>query len=262
MTDAIIGFTGFVGGNLIRQHAFSDQYNSKNIDSLSGKRFDKIVCAAMPAAKWIANKHPEADRSALDKLLSNLRKVNCKTCILISTVDVYPNPQAVNEDTAIDTATLHPYGLHRLMLEQAVRDHFESVTILRLPGLFGHGLKKNAIYDFIHDNDIHNIHSLATYQFYHLAHLWNDIERAIQFKIPLLNVASEPIRMDELADAVFHRSFQNHLDGPPARYDFRTKYDVCLNGKNGYLYSKASIVSELIRFVNASIAEKRAQEAS
>ena len=52
MSSAIIGNTGFVGSNLIRQRHFDAFYNSKNIET---KSFDLVICAGVPAVKWLAN---------------------------------------------------------------------------------------------------------------------------------------------------------------------------------------------------------------
>ena len=35
--SALIGYTGFVGSNLVRQHSFDAMFNSQNIDSISGR---------------------------------------------------------------------------------------------------------------------------------------------------------------------------------------------------------------------------------
>ena len=62
MTDALIGYSGFVGGTLLRQRAFEARYRSTNIGSIAGGEFELVVCAGAPAQKWIANRDPEADR--------------------------------------------------------------------------------------------------------------------------------------------------------------------------------------------------------
>lgn len=49
MTDAIVGHTGFVGGNLCAQHVFEAKYNSKNIQDIAGKHFDTLVFAGARA---------------------------------------------------------------------------------------------------------------------------------------------------------------------------------------------------------------------
>jgi hypothetical protein len=61
MPSALIGYTGFVGSNLDRQHAFDDRYNSKNINAIAGKSYDLIVCAGIQAKKWWASEHPDEE---------------------------------------------------------------------------------------------------------------------------------------------------------------------------------------------------------
>ena len=68
MADALIGYTGFVGSNLLRQRAFDATYNSKNIGDIAGREFELLVCAGAPAAKWLANSKPDEDAANLDRL--------------------------------------------------------------------------------------------------------------------------------------------------------------------------------------------------
>src|SRR5471032_508614 len=58
MNDALIGYSGFVGGNLARHHRFAARFNSTNIGELRGQSFRRIVHAGTPAIKWWANEHP------------------------------------------------------------------------------------------------------------------------------------------------------------------------------------------------------------
>ncbi len=141
MSNAIVGYTGFVGSNLIRQAEFEDFYNSQNIESIAGKSFDLLVCTAAPAEKWLANKEPIKDKENLQRLIKFLQQVTAKKVILISSIDVYNLPVEVDEDTSIDGENLQPYGKHRLELETAIQKQFDA-SVVRLPGLFGKGLKK------------------------------------------------------------------------------------------------------------------------
>ena len=146
--SALIGYTGFVGSNILLQQPFGFTYNSKNIEEIKNKTFDLIVCAGAPGTKWIANKNPEADLASINKLIENLQTVTCKKLVLISTIDVYSPVLGVNENTKIDLSTLQPYSKHRRMLEEFVENKFDSLVI-RLPGIFGTGLKKNVIFDLL-----------------------------------------------------------------------------------------------------------------
>ena len=142
MKTALIGYTGFVGGNIKNQHEFDDYYNSKNISDIEGKEYDLVVSAANRAEMWRINQEPEVDRAEIEDFISHIETAKIKKLVLISTVGVYKNPNGANEDTPIETEGLLPYGVNRYYLEQFCRDNFDT-TIVRLPGLFGDGLKKN-----------------------------------------------------------------------------------------------------------------------
>ncbi|MFI5206247.1 MAG: pyridine nucleotide transhydrogenase, partial [Candidatus Paceibacterales bacterium] len=73
MGDALIGYTGFVGSNILAQRPFDLLYNSKNISDIANKNFNTVVCAGAPGTKWIANKNPEADLANIQNLINNLK---------------------------------------------------------------------------------------------------------------------------------------------------------------------------------------------
>lgn len=150
MRSCLIGYTGFVGSNLDLQYTFTDRYNSKNIEAIDGKSYDFCICAGVKAQKWVANQNAELDLDEIKSLIKHLEKAKIKRFILISTVDVYPKPIGVDEDSQINRDNHHAYGLNRLYLEDWVAHHFEDYLIIRLPGLIGQNIKKNFIYDILH----------------------------------------------------------------------------------------------------------------
>ena len=101
MDNALIGFSGFVGSTLLKQTHFSALYRSTNIHEIENRNFDVVVCAGAPAQKWIANRDPADDRKKIDSLINHLGTIQCKTFILISTVDVFKEPIGVDESTHI-----------------------------------------------------------------------------------------------------------------------------------------------------------------
>lgn len=54
--NCLIGYTGFVGGNLVAKRQFDVLINSKNFESMRGAHYDRVVCAGISAVKWQANK--------------------------------------------------------------------------------------------------------------------------------------------------------------------------------------------------------------
>ena len=222
MRTALIGYTGFVGGNLQRQFAFDKCYRSVDIELLAAEQFDLVVCCGARAEKWKANADPASDKANINRLQTALRTASIGELILISTVYVYRHPVGVDETTPVETDGLGAYGLHRFQLEQFCRDHFQT-RVFRLPGLFGSGLKKNAIYDLLHGNQVEKIHSLAQYQFYDLERLWSDIDLARRADLSLVNLATPPLSMQDVARSAFGLTFRIQPDGvKPAQYDMRT----------------------------------------
>ena len=248
MSQALIGHTGFVGSNLLSQQAFNDCFNSSNIESIRGKHYASVFCAGVSAVKWIANREPEQDAANIEQLKQQLKTISTDKFILISTVDVYPVPIDVDENCAIDLAACQPYGKHRLQLEQFIAAQFDAL-IVRLPGLFGAGLKKNIIFDFLNDNNIDQINPNGVFQFYDLKHLSKDIEIALHNNLKLLNITSTPISVKDVAQVCLGHEFSNGIEDAGARYDFQSRYADMFGGKNGYIYNKAQVLNDLQQFV-------------
>lgn len=246
--SALIGHTGFVGGNILRQHAFDELYNSRNIETIAGRRLDLLVISGAPAEKWKANADPDGDRAALRRLTEPLESVAAERVVLISTADVYPGPQGVDEDTPIDAASAQPYGRHRYELEEFVASRFPTLVV-RLPGLYGEGLKKNVIYDFIHGNQEEKIHADGVFQFYGLERVWADVETAAAAGLSLVNLVTEPVSVAEVARAAFGREFTNRPTATAPRYDIRSKHAALFGGRDGYLRDKAAVLRGITEFV-------------
>lgn len=248
MTSALIGFTGFVGGAILRHQPFDECFRSTNIDSMRGKTFDRVVCAGAPAEKWRANKAPEADRDQLATLMGALADVEAKEFVLISTVDVYPVPRGVDENTPIDPSSSEPYGRHRYQLEEFCRSRHQA-TVVRLPGMYGTGLKKNAIYDLLNHRPVDGIPGNARFQFYDVDLVWRDVERVLAAGVRTANITAEPVSMSEVAEKVFGRALPLAFSEGAASYDVRSLYAGLAGGHAGYWYNAAESIEGLAAFV-------------
>lgn len=247
IVNSLIGHTGFVGGTLLKQAAFEVLYRSTNISEIEGKSFDIVVCAGAPAQKWIANRDPEADQEKIDGLMRHLRLVKCKTFILISTVDVFKSAVGVDEETPVDEVGLLAYGLHRRLLEKFVESHFPNHLIVRLPGLVGPGLRKNVIFDFLNNNNLHTIESRGIFQFYPMVNLWYDIQVALIAGLRLLHLTAAPVSVADVSRQGFGRPFDQEMTGAPATYDMRTRHSKVFGAEGAYQYS----VRETIQAIRA-----------
>lgn len=250
---ALIGHTGFVGGTLLRSRHYDDLYNSSNIGRIAGAKYDRLVCAGVSAAKWLANKDPASDRTGIARLTDALDKVEAREFILISTIDVYPvTSLALDEDAAIDASLNHSYGRHRYELEQWVRQRFPHAQIVRLPALFGNGLKKNLLYDLLHKCGVPTVHPEAQFQWYPMRRLNHDLERVRGAGAPLINLFPEGIAMAEITSAFFPDVEVGSAEGPAPVYGVRTKYASLFGGANGYMLDATVILGELARYIASS----------
>lgn len=151
MNIALVGYTGFVGSNIYNKagNQINGLYNSKNIKSAYKTAPDILIYSGLRAEKYLANTYPEKDKLLIDEAEKNIKNVNPKKLILISTIDVFKEPVNVDENSVIDIDGLQPYGYNRYLLESWVRENYPDALIIRLPALYGNNLKKNFLYDYL-----------------------------------------------------------------------------------------------------------------
>lgn len=300
----LVGHTGFVGSNLLESNAFDLCFNSKNISEAFGLNPDILVYSGVRAEKFLANKEPEKDFEIIQDAIENIKRIDPKQIILISTVDVYPNPVAVDENTEIDLDAVQPYGKNRLYLENWVASNFNDYLIVRLPGLFGKNIKKNFIFDLIsvipsmlneakyqelalnnwiennytlQENGFYKLNNLddsdrkilkqqfldlgfsalnftdsrGSFQFYNLKNLWNDIQIALKSGVKKLNLATEPIVINEIYNAVYGKDFDNELNNQVPNYDFYTIHGQLFQNKGNYISSKQEVLQDIVNFIKS-----------
>ena len=302
----LVGHSGFVGSNLKDQTNFDKHFNSSNIEESFGTNPDLLVYSGVRAEKFLANSEPEKDFEIIENAIENIKKINPKEIILISTVDVYPVPVGVDESELIDKEKIQPYGKNRLYLEEWVESNFEDYLIVRLPGLFGKNIKKNFIYDLIHivpsmlnekkfleiaenhdwikkyyakqENTFYKLQPISDtekkelkdkflsinfsalnftdsrgiFQFYNLEHLWNDISIALKHNIKKLNLATEPISVNEIYREIYGKDFSNEISPVLPKYDFYSLHGNLFGESQNYIRSKEVILNDIKKFILAS----------
>jgi nucleoside-diphosphate-sugar epimerase len=77
----------------------------------------------------------------------NLRQIAPKQLVLISSIAVYADSRGKDEQSPMTPDGLPAYGRNRLQLERWVREDYPNALIVRLPALYGIGLKKNFLFD-------------------------------------------------------------------------------------------------------------------
>lgn len=250
--DCLIGYTGFVGSNLLAQRNYDVLINSKNFRSMAGQTYDRVVCAGVPAVKWKANKEPEADLAHIIELIDVLKHVTAKKFVLISTIDVYSTNAAVNEDADCHNPLHHAYGKNRLYFEDFCKERFKNILIVRLPGLFGAGIKKNVIFDLLNDNCLEMINPASSFQYYYLQNLSDDIALAEAAGISLINLFTEPVRTQQIIDRFFPGKVVGAQAAPQASYDMYTKY-AGLRGLDGnYFYTASEVLQQMEQFIEST----------
>ena len=252
-TSALLGYTGYVGSNLATQGEYTHLYNSSNINSINGHTFDTITCAAAPGFKLGATQLNQTmeglaynDAAALDGLKDVLSQVKCRgTFILISTLSVYAvtsdaeskklqptvrfsrsQPEhTLNEDRDVWSRSLatggmsdHEYGRNRAKLEHWLMTESpfkENYLIVRLPGIFGPGMKKNYLFDLITNSEwLFKVNLNTRHQWYPLRHLSEDINTVLAANkkphattITIVNLFPQDISTGEIVQ----RFFPQHL---------------------------------------------------
>ena len=214
MRTALLGYTGFVGSNLLDANGFDDLYNSQNIDDLAGREYDLVVSAANRADSHRINQDGAGDLAEIDALVDTIERARIGKLVLISTVCVYPWGGAPDESTPLSPDGLTPYGANRLHQELRLSDAFDTLAV-RLPQLYGARLRKGVVYDLANDYRVEHIDPSMHFQHYDVRRLWSDIRIALDAGIPSLNVAPPPIDNATLAAEVFGRDIRDQTPPGP-----------------------------------------------
>ena len=240
---ALVGWTGFVGGALLPRVRPVARFRSTDIEELAAADVDEIVCAGAPAEKWRANADPDQDWANISRLINALDGSGARSCVLVSTVDVYADSRGADEDTVADSAQEQAYGRHRALLEEFVTGRFEETLIVRLPGMFGPGLKKNLVFDLINQPEARFAHSASTFQFYDVRDLWGHALLARDAGLRVVNLATEPVTAAQVAEQSFGVEYSCE-DRPQVAYDLRTTHAFPLAGREGpYLRSADEVLA-------------------
>jgi hypothetical protein len=149
LRDALIGATGFVGSNLRLTRPFAEAYDSANIGNSAGQHFDTVICAAAPGSMIEANSAPERDAATIDEIIGHLSRLKARRMVLISSVAVLAGFGCGQDEDTSDFEQMLAYGRNRRRLEAFCAAEFDRTLILRLPALFGHGLRKNMLFDLM-----------------------------------------------------------------------------------------------------------------
>jgi hypothetical protein len=237
----LVGDTGFVGQNLLSFMQFDKTYNSKNIQELAGLGDSiDIYLACLPATKWLIEKDPLADLENVQNIVNVLNKNTYNNIYLFSTIDVYTNALLLSNESTLLTFDSPGYGANRYIFELFITNNlsYNSLKIIRLPSLFGPGLKKNILFDVKNNNQIEKINRNSLHQWYNMERLEKDLEKINSIDAVKFNFFPEPIETKEILEGhVGH-------DGERFEYNFQT-----IHTPSGYWYDKDTAVKEVKEFL-------------
>lgn len=91
--------------------------------------------------------------------------------------------------------------------------------------------------------------SRGIFQYYNLNRLWSDICCALENKVKKINIAVEPITIQELYHYLTGDKFDNILNKPAPHFDFYTIHADIFNKQGNYILEKEEILVDIKRFV-------------
>ena len=100
------------------------------------------------------------------------------------------------------------------------------------------------VFDFLNDNNVHNINAQDVFQFYPMVHLWNDISKCLEHGLNLVHLTAEPLDVARIAKEAFGLDFENTLPRPAIHYDFRSLH-AGFWGRKDYQYSAESSLAAI-----------------
>jgi nucleoside-diphosphate-sugar epimerase len=248
MKTILVGATGFVGSNLQQQMQFDSLLSSKNVGDLKGQSVDLAIVAAGDARKWYANQNPEEDRAHIERVIADISAINIKRVLHFSTVDVYASKQG-DEAALTGQVSSDAYGGHRYLLEQALKERFTDVVTIRLPGLYGPGLKKNIIFDISQGRGLNGFNPDSAFQWFDLLELKRIVDFVESIGLKEVNVCAEPLAVSELLEGLGMDLSQVSVAAPLIRYDICTAHAAAFGADGDYLYSKAQSLAGIKAFL-------------
>ena len=234
---------GFRGGQSARSSTSSTPFSIRRPLAIS--REDHSTCWS-----WRRRRQNDGGRiytredwEGIERLLASLQPVRARRVVLISTIDVLPPFAGVDESFEPHGHENHAYGANRLRLEDAIKGQFAETHVVRLPSLFGPGLKKNVIYDLLHGNQLDKINPESSFQYYDLGCLWEHISLILREGIPLIHLFPEPLTTAGMIDRLFAGMAIGGDAGAASHYAFKTRYASLFGGSDGYIWPRKKCIA-------------------
>lgn len=229
----VIGANGFVG------HALSQTLSEIGNacipvgrgDPLPKGYVDIVLDCNGEGRRFWANENPEDNyKRSVQSVEDRLAAIDCGVYVYLSTVDVYGSGRGdrrtSGEDAVIDTGSLDTYGRHKLMAEALVLEKAKRSFVLRCATLIGPGLRKNPVFDLLHDHPL-RMTTDSTLSLLHTTTLGRAIQELLSTDSDgIFNVAaSAPISIPALRQLIAEKrgidpeAFPEHAEKISTHYD-------------------------------------------
>ena len=239
----VVGASGFIGGNLMRMLPSCVAVRPMHSLGVEISALSTLLIAAPSSLKYSIEINPLKD---LDNILALSRSLEVFSqvdrVILFSTIDVYRDISSSDEDS--ETLQTVSYGGNRALLEERLRSIFPDLIILRVCGIYGHGMKKNLVFDIKNRRELEvaKYSQESKYQFVHIEDVIRILSSDTEELPGVINLASEPLAVSELLS----RSQMVARSEDKITYNIRSKYF-----KNGYRFSKTYSLNRIWDFLDA-----------
>jgi len=183
------------------------------------------VCA--PTGNRIKVKEdPKKDKQDVLDISRQLHRMQPRTTVLISTVDVL-----LNDSNA--------YTENRKLLENS----YDFDLIVRLPCLIHPSISKNLLWDLTNQKWLHSHNIYSIMQWYDLNYINRDIQRLLYNKTQLFNLVSQPIQNREIVKKFFPELESKLLHSS----EKIAKYNV--SNFSGYHITKQEIMTSINQYL-------------
>jgi nucleoside-diphosphate-sugar epimerase len=224
----LIGGRGLVGSAFGRAleasgHPFAI-LDRQSYASYVGRSCELLINANGNSRKPLASEQPLADFDAsVRSVRASLADFRFERYVHLSSCDVYPDcssPQTTLEDLPLDVSRQSPYGFHKYLAEQCVRNAARDWLIIRFGGFVGPGLKKNAVFDILNGGPLW-LHPASQLQFLHT----DDAARIVLDLVgrglskEIVNVCGRGLISLQEAIAATGRPIAFQPNSPAVRYD-------------------------------------------
>ena len=190
--------------------------------------------------QWVRERYPDA----LIIRLPGLYGINIKKNFIYDYINIIPFMLKVSK---MDELTDMPEG-------SGLKENYELLDngFYRLKAELTSGEKEElrAVFKRLGFTALNFTDSRNVYQFYNLANLWVDINKALEANLTMWHPATEPVSAGEVYEYLTGQKFVNELGGLPANYDYRTCFAEVFGGSNGYIADKMQVLKDIGELVN------------